>query len=44
MQGSSGDADIKNRLVDTVGKAVQFSSVRVGQIERVTLEHVHYHI
>ena len=35
LQGSSGDADIKNRLGDTVGEG------EVGQIERVKLKHTH---
>ena len=33
MQGSIGDADIENRLVDTVGKG------EVGQTERVAWKH-----
>ena len=32
------DADIENRLVDTEGE------VEVGQIERVALKHIHYHV
>ena len=38
LQGSSGDADIKNRLVDTVGK------VRVGWSGRAALKHTHQHM
>jgi len=34
LQGSSGDADIENRLVDTVGEK------RVGRIERIALKHI----
>jgi len=33
-----GDADVEKRLVDTLGKE------RVGQIERVTWKHIHYHM
>ena len=36
LQGSSGNADIEDRLVDTWKKK------RVGQIERVALKHIHY--
>ena len=32
--GSNGDADIENRLVDTVGKEM------VGQMKRVTWKHI----
>ena len=32
------DADIEYRLVDTTGKE------RVGQIKRVALKHIHYHM
>ena len=35
MQGSSGDADIENILVDKMGKE------KLGQIERVVLKHVY---
>ena len=38
MQGSRGDADIRNRLVDTVGED------REGQIERVALKHAVHHV
>ena len=38
LQGSSGDADIKNRLVDIVGKA------RVGWSGRAALKHTHQHM
>jgi len=38
LQGSRGDADIRDRLVDTVWED------RVGQIERVALKHIHYHM
>ena len=38
MQGSNGDADIENRLVDTVGVE------GVERIERVTLKHILYHV
>ena len=35
--GSSGDADIKNRLVDPVGEGE-------GGTIRVALKHTHYHM
>jgi len=38
LQGRNGDADIKNRLVDTVGKE------RVGQSGRAALKHTHQHV
>ena len=38
LQGSSGDADINNRLVNTEGKEW------VGRIERVAGKHIHYHM
>ena len=37
MQGSAGDADIENRLVDIGGKG------GVGQTERVAWKHIHEH-
>ena len=39
LQGSSGDADRENRLVDT-GQGEE----RVGQIERAVLKYKHYHM
>ena len=36
--GQHRDADLENRNVDTLGK------VRVGQIERVALKHLHCHM
>ena len=38
LQGSSGDADVEKRLLDTVGKEM------VGQIERVPLQHIYYYM
>ena len=38
LQGRNGDADIKNRLVDTVGKE------RVGRSGRAALKHTHQHM
>ena len=38
LQGSNGDADRENRLVDTAGKEW------VGRIERTAWKHIHYHI
>ena len=38
LQGSSGDADVEKRLLDTVGKEM------VGQIERVPLKHIYYYM
>ena len=38
LQGSSGDADIENRLVDTVGEGERRAT------ERVTPKHVHYYM
>ena len=37
--GSGEDADIENRLVDTVG-----GKERLGRIERGTLKHLYYHM
>ena len=36
--GQNGDADIEDRLVDTAGNE------RMGQMERVAWEHIHYHM
>ena len=36
--GQQGDADMENRLVDMEGKE------RVGQIQRVALKQIHYHM
>ena len=38
MQGRNRESDIENRFVDTVWEG------EVGQIERVALEHIHYHM
>ena len=38
MQGSKGDTDAKNRLLDSVGED------QVGWFERIVLIHVHYHM
>ena len=38
LQGRNKDSDTKNRLADKVGKK------RVGQIERVALMYIHYHV
>ena len=38
MQGSSGDTDIENRLVDTARKE------RMGWVERTVQKHTHYHM
>ena len=38
LQSKNREADIERRLVDIAGKE------RVGQIERVALKHMHYHI
>ena len=38
LQGSSEDADMENRLVDTAGKE------RVGRTERLAWKHIHYHM
>ena len=37
--GSNEDADVENRLVDTVG-----GKERLGPIERRTLKHLYYHM
>ena len=37
MQGSSGDADTENRLVDTVGE-------EWGRVEKATLKYIHYRL
>ena len=38
LQGSNGEADIENRLVDTAEEG------EGGAIERVALKHTHYHM
>ena len=38
MQGSKGDTDVKNRLLDSVGEG------EGGIFERIALKHVHYHM
>ena len=40
LQGSNGDADIENKLVDT-GRG---RNERVGRMERAAWKHVHYHV
>ena len=38
VQGSKGDTDLKNRLLESVGED------KGGVIERMALKHVHYHV
>ena len=42
LQGSNGDADIENSLMD-MGRGGGRSE-RVGQMEKVTRKHIHYHM
>ena len=38
VQGSKGDTDLKNRLLESVEEG------KGGMIERMALKHVHYHV
>ena len=43
MQGRNGDANVENRLVDTVGEGER-GMERVVQMEKVASTYIYYHV